>query len=76
MNDSFDQQAAHSPAPSPTGSRQAGQSGGSATSSDEAEAARATPCQGGKRGRRGVRWRDLAGAWRHASAAVAACLNA
>jgi hypothetical protein len=33
MSDNFDQQAAQSPAPSPNGSRQDGQSGGSAKSS-------------------------------------------
>src|SRR5579885_1816475 len=40
MKESFDQQAAHSPAPSPSGSRQAGQSGGSATSKTRRNRAR------------------------------------
>ena len=41
MSDSFDQQAAHRPAPSPSGSRQDGHSGGSATSSAQARSAAA-----------------------------------
>ena len=43
MSDNFDQQAAHNPAPSPSGSRQDGQSGGSAVSSSPCSTARNPP---------------------------------
>ena len=43
MNESFDQQAAHRPTPSPSGSRQDGHSGGSAASSAWRSTARKPP---------------------------------
>ena len=54
MKESFDQQAAHRPW-SPTGSRQAGQSGGSATSTAWRNAARSAAPRRAKRAKRPVR---------------------